>query len=127
MAAGGEEAVPVGDETDEQETGDEDEGRPVLGCGGPGVVRGQQHRRQEEHATAGGGSPAPGAVVVHRVILLPMRCTVGLCPVGAPRKLPADLGATAADPAAGQAAAGQAAALTSVVSSALESAFHSAQ
>ena len=60
MAAGGEEAVSVGDETDQEKPGDEHEGRPVLGRRRPGLVRGQQRRRQEEPATAGGRAPVPG-------------------------------------------------------------------
>jgi hypothetical protein len=48
MAAGGEEPVPVGDEADQEEAGHEDEGRPVLGRCGPGMVRGEERRDEEE-------------------------------------------------------------------------------
>ncbi len=71
MATRGEEAVPVGDETNEEESGDEDERRPVLGGRRPGLVRGQQCRSEKEPAPAGGRAPVPGDGEVHRVILHP--------------------------------------------------------
>ncbi len=127
MAARGEEAVPVGDETDEEKSGDEDERRPVLGCCSPGLMRGQQRCREEEPATAGGGAPVPGDGGMHRVILHHPWLHRGSVPDGRARETePIDLSPQRRSGwEAPMAQAG--AAVTSVVSSALDSAFHSAQ
>ena len=118
MATGGKETVPVGDETDEEKAGDEDERRPVLGGRRPGLVGGEQHRRQQEPAAAGSRTPAQDSTGRDRVFPRPdaPHCR------SVPRRAGAET-AVASSSSGYQAAA----ALTSVVSSALDSAFHSAQ
>ena len=122
VTAGGEEPVAVGDEADQQEPGDQDEGRPVLGRRRPGVVRGEQDRDQEEDTAAGGRAPAQRGGGDWRAVPRPAAVHG--------RSLPGRHGAetTVAASQAGRLRPGrQAAALTSVVSSALDSAFQSAQ
>ena len=58
VTAGREQPVPVGDEADQQEPRDKDEGRPVLGRGGAGMVRREQHCRDDERASADRRAPA---------------------------------------------------------------------
>ena len=59
VAAGGEQPVPVGDEADEEEAGDQDEGRPVLGRRRPAHGRGRGARRRRRR-------PQPAAAGPHR-------------------------------------------------------------
>jgi hypothetical protein len=122
VTAGGEEPVAVGDETDQQEPGDQDEGRPVLGCGRPGVVGGEENGDQDEGAAPGGRPPAQCRSRAGRAFLRPAAVHGW--------SVPHREGVETTVAQAGRAVRPRvqaAVALTSVVSSAPDSAFQSAQ
>ena len=58
VATGGEQPVPVGHETDQEQPGDEHEGRPVLRGRCPGMLRGERDGSQDEPAAGRSRSPA---------------------------------------------------------------------
>ena len=85
VTACSEQVIFVGDQTDQQQPSDQDEGRPVLGGRGPGLVRGEQCGGEEESAPRRSRCPAPHGTVpaasaVTGCSWFPTLCIVGLCP-----------------------------------------------
>ena len=117
MAACGKQTVSVRHETDQKQTGDEHEGRPVLGRCGARLVRGEQRGGQDEPAADSSRPPVQRRAGDGRVFRHP----------GGPHRRSVPRRARAETTVAMPGRAQTAAALTSVVSSALDSAFQSAQ
>ena len=81
VAAGGEQAVPVGHETDQEQPGDEHEGRPVLGGRGTGVLWGRRGGGQDEPGAGRGRGPTqrgPGGGRAAQVLAADHRSSVPL-------------------------------------------------